>query len=150
MDFNHRQLSLALGAQWTFAFCKLLILKEWSGRMDLNHRPPGPEPGALARLRYAPTATLECFIANQAGLPDYHSSSLPSYSGHFPNNLSPHFEPKTRSRFSGPSAMVWLFQKTGPHKKEPPGSNRLPAAFRCRAGFLAWLSRTAFHQKETR
>jgi hypothetical protein len=29
--------------------------KKWSGRMDLNHRPPGPEPGALARLRYAPT-----------------------------------------------------------------------------------------------
>src|SRR5260370_13732028 len=26
--------------------------------MDLNHRPPGPEPGALARLRYAPTDTL--------------------------------------------------------------------------------------------
>src|SRR6266436_3518131 len=24
--------------------------------MDLNHRPPGPEPGALARLRYSPTA----------------------------------------------------------------------------------------------
>ena len=35
---------------------KLLVLKDWSGRMDLNHRPPGPEPGALARLRYAPTA----------------------------------------------------------------------------------------------
>jgi hypothetical protein len=31
-----------------------LILMEWSGRVDLNHRPPGPEPGALARLRYAP------------------------------------------------------------------------------------------------
>jgi len=29
-------------------------LKQWSGRVDLNHRPPGPEPGALARLRYAP------------------------------------------------------------------------------------------------
>ena len=29
--------------------------KEWSGRKDLNLRPPGPEPGALARLRYAPT-----------------------------------------------------------------------------------------------
>src|SRR6267378_2652599 len=57
MDFNHRHLGPALGAQWTFAFCKLLILKDWSGRMDLNHRPPGPEPGALARLRYAPTAT---------------------------------------------------------------------------------------------
>ncbi len=26
--------------------------------MDLNHRPPGPEPGALARLRYAPTALI--------------------------------------------------------------------------------------------
>src|SRR5215471_5365463 len=26
--------------------------------MDLNHRPPGPEPGALARLRYAPTDPL--------------------------------------------------------------------------------------------
>ena len=39
---------------------KLLNLRgiKWSGRMDLNHRPPGPEPGALARLRYAPTDTL--------------------------------------------------------------------------------------------
>ena len=58
MDFNHRHLSPAPGAQWTFVFCKLLILKKWSGRKDLNLRPPGPEPGALARLRYAPTATL--------------------------------------------------------------------------------------------
>jgi hypothetical protein len=31
---------------------------KWSGRKDLNLRPPGPEPGALARLRYAPTDTL--------------------------------------------------------------------------------------------
>src|SRR5438128_2057917 len=29
--------------------------EEWSGRVDLNHRPPAPEAGALARLRYAPT-----------------------------------------------------------------------------------------------
>src|SRR5579859_7740892 len=57
MDFNHRHLRLALGAQWTFAFCKLLILTKWSGRKDLNLRPPGPEPGALARLRYAPTGS---------------------------------------------------------------------------------------------
>src|SRR5271167_1233121 len=28
---------------------------KWSGRVDLNHRPPGPEPGAITRLRYAPT-----------------------------------------------------------------------------------------------
>jgi hypothetical protein len=26
--------------------------------VDLNHRPPGPEPGALARLRYAPTVSM--------------------------------------------------------------------------------------------
>ena len=32
--------------------CKLL--KIWSGRVDSNHRPPGPEPGALARLSHAP------------------------------------------------------------------------------------------------
>src|SRR5208337_4441939 len=29
--------------------------KNWSGRVDLNLRPPGPEPGALARLSHAPT-----------------------------------------------------------------------------------------------
>ena len=36
---------------------KLLNLRgiKWSGRVDLNHRPPGPEPGALARLSHAPT-----------------------------------------------------------------------------------------------
>src|SRR5229473_8688739 len=31
MDFNHRHLSPALGAQCAFPFCKLLILKDWSG-----------------------------------------------------------------------------------------------------------------------
>src|SRR5713101_8715764 len=93
MDFNHRHLGPALGAQWTFAFCKLLILKDWSGRMDLNHRPPGPEPGALARLRYAPTVTLGCIVATQAGLSDYHSSALPGYrrvAVHFSSKPSPH------------------------------------------------------------
>ncbi len=28
--------------------------EEWSGRRDLNSRPSGPKPDALARLRYAP------------------------------------------------------------------------------------------------
>src|ERR1700747_2464945 len=53
MDFNQRHLSPALGAQWTFAFCKLLYLKDWSGRMDLNHRPPGPEEGGRKHLSAA-------------------------------------------------------------------------------------------------
>ncbi len=28
--------------------------KKWSGREDLNLRPPAPKAGALAKLRYAP------------------------------------------------------------------------------------------------
>src|ERR1700684_3755415 len=42
---------------------------KWSGRKDLNLRPPGPEPGALARLRYAPTVcarAAQISHANQA------------------------------------------------------------------------------------
>src|SRR5713101_4451055 len=31
-----------------------------SGRVDLNHRPPGPEPGALTGLRYAPMRLPRC------------------------------------------------------------------------------------------
>ncbi len=31
------------------------VVSTWSGREDLNLRPPSPEPGALARLRYAPS-----------------------------------------------------------------------------------------------
>ncbi len=33
--------------------------EKWSGRRDLNPRPPGPKPGALTRLRYAPTSWIE-------------------------------------------------------------------------------------------
>ena len=40
---------------------------KWSGRKDLNLRPPGPEPGALARLRYAPNL-IPCSLAVYAGL----------------------------------------------------------------------------------
>src|SRR4029077_7253582 len=32
-------------------YCKR---NNWTGRVDSNHRPPGPEPGALARLSHAP------------------------------------------------------------------------------------------------
>ncbi len=31
---------------------------KWSGRKDSNLRPPGPKPGALTRLRYAPNNKL--------------------------------------------------------------------------------------------
>ena len=31
-----------------------LRTKKWSGRADLNGRPPAPKAGALTRLRYAP------------------------------------------------------------------------------------------------
>src|SRR3990172_11259803 len=34
--------------------CPSVRLRGQSGRVDLNHRPPGPEPGALTGLRYAP------------------------------------------------------------------------------------------------
>ena len=39
-----------------------LTIKGWSGREDLNLRPPAPKAGALTRLRYAPNPRLgkEC------------------------------------------------------------------------------------------
>jgi hypothetical protein len=50
--------------------------EKWSGRVDLNHRPPGPEPGALARLSHAPTVyvilqqfTLDSFERQLAPMP---------------------------------------------------------------------------------
>src|ERR1700728_3780897 len=53
-----------------FRVSKSLILKRWSGRVDLNHRPPGPEPGALARLRYAPTTIgYKCCVVYSASQP---------------------------------------------------------------------------------
>ena len=33
--------------------------KKWSGRADLNGRPPAPKAGALTRLRYAPFSELQ-------------------------------------------------------------------------------------------
>src|SRR5690349_10990476 len=37
------------------------LLLSWSGRVDLNHRPPGPEPGALTGLRHAPPKSVQDF-----------------------------------------------------------------------------------------
>jgi hypothetical protein len=42
----------------------------WSGRVDLNHRPPGPEPGALTGLRHAPQISRHsCAASRDHGAP---------------------------------------------------------------------------------
>lgn len=43
---------------------------EVSGRADLNRRPPGPEPGALTGLRYAPEEKRSDGQPVSAGRPD--------------------------------------------------------------------------------
>src|SRR6266566_2401156 len=52
------------------SFLSQVMEEEWSGRVDSNHRPPGPEPGALARLSHAPTH------------PVYHLFRTPAASAH--------------------------------------------------------------------
>src|SRR5690242_9973370 len=44
-----------------------VVKTKWSGRVDSNHRPPGPEPGALARLSHAPSTNEE--LLGKAGFP---------------------------------------------------------------------------------
>ncbi len=39
-------------------------IKLWSGRADLNRRPYGPEPYALAKLRHAPTLLLLLILSS--------------------------------------------------------------------------------------
>src|ERR1700674_77438 len=51
------------GIVWKDLSCRA---RKWSGRMDLIHRPPGHEQGALARLSHAPTGTLRHFRQCQA------------------------------------------------------------------------------------
>ena len=38
--------------------------KKWSGREDLNLRPPAPKAGALAKLRHAPTDNVNLTTQN--------------------------------------------------------------------------------------
>src|SRR6266705_4654879 len=74
--------------------------------MDLNHRPPGPEPRALARLRYAPTDKLRPIRPAQARLSDYHSSAaratLPKFRQwcHLPNDTTTKFLARSHERTS--------------------------------------------------
>jgi hypothetical protein len=46
--------SLTLGALVGASGCIANGLKKWSGWRDSNPRPPDPQSGALARLRYIP------------------------------------------------------------------------------------------------
>ena len=47
-----------LGRQVTNLIVPIAEEMYWSGRADLNGRPPAPKAGALTRLRYAPTLEL--------------------------------------------------------------------------------------------
>ena len=33
-------------------FCQSIFGKDWSGRVDSNHRPPGPEPDSNILLKF--------------------------------------------------------------------------------------------------
>ncbi len=37
------------------ALIEFMFLLKWSGRLDLNQRPPAPKAGTLAKLSHAPT-----------------------------------------------------------------------------------------------
>ena len=49
----YRRIDLAPGS-WRERLCSGETIKQKSGRADLNRGPHGPEPCALAKLRYAP------------------------------------------------------------------------------------------------
>jgi hypothetical protein len=42
---------------------------EWSGRVDLNHRPPGPEPDSKPYGRLLNFVVSNCFLLNELGPP---------------------------------------------------------------------------------
>ncbi len=46
----------------------------WSGRVDLNHRPPGPEPGALTGLRHAPQISRIHLLHRERAAPRDHGA----------------------------------------------------------------------------
>jgi hypothetical protein len=89
--------------------------------MDLNHRPPGPEPGALARLRYAPTDKLGPNLRpkrdSQINIPPWLLLGRPSQALQIPSRLV---------------AFVILIPShpDQPRQKaKPPEGSCLPAAF---------------------
>src|SRR6266404_7127042 len=98
---------------WKLASRNEMIRKEkkWSGRKDLNLRPPGPEPGALARLRYAPNDTLRPALSKRE------------------------LQLNTSDCGWGTATRV----RTACRKREPLGSESSPAAVRWRSGIVERL-----------
>ena len=98
--------------------------------MDLNHRPPGPEPGALARLRYAPTRrmTLGENVRPKGDHQINIALRLRATASQFSNNHASSPEPKECVIFSlyletrSLQNMLWVQNKTA-GKFEPPGGN---------------------------
>src|SRR5437867_7031707 len=78
-----------------------------SGRVDLNHRPPGPEPGALTGLRYAPMLHGNC-ARNLEADPSEGKPSRPCGPGGapvFPWTRSMTSDVVVRTRYSPRTAM---------------------------------------------
>ncbi len=66
-----------------FARCSpISVWGGWSGREDLNLRPPAPKAGALARLRHAPYVRIHTTFL--LSLHDYHKSRKDSSNRLFP------------------------------------------------------------------
>src|ERR1700733_7443475 len=93
----------------------LMIRKEkkWSGRKDLNLRPPGPEPGALARLRYAPTPTLRRTFSPERQQQLITASSVASTRTHGPVQHPLVFNVSTAKKAAGESHPPAAIYRTG-------------------------------------
>jgi hypothetical protein len=67
--FGRKCYLCARGRHKLLPMCPEWTPHEKSGRVDLNHRPPGPEPGALTGLRYAPKSKSTNLLSRVVTLP---------------------------------------------------------------------------------
>ena len=58
------------------------LLKKWSGRADLNRRPPAPKAGALTRLRYVPNLILATYYLKRWQFPIISARPVASFLSH--------------------------------------------------------------------
>ena len=76
--------------------------EKWSGRADLNGRPPAPKAGALTRLRYAPTFTSNEKITYYPKLDNLRKNLL--------NEKRSNDSPKRSEGFSPVADSIFFFQ----------------------------------------